>query len=240
MSRIAAIRAQIEERLPGAFTLYDRPEHEFIRTGIPAVDQHGGIPRSALTQFCAPAGISSGKTTVLLSLMAQLTQESHFCALVDATNSFDPESAEGAGVDLSHALWVRCSEKQTLKPIEQAFKAADILLHNGGFALIAVDLGDIEERLVKKVPLSTWFRFKRVVERMPTALLFLMTCPAAQSCATLTLRLNPQRALWTGAAAVSHANLISRLSFDIDVEQTRVRKQVRSATSVAPARFGAR
>src|SRR5690349_18289057 len=43
-----------------------------IATGISAFDQlTGGIPRGALTEICGPA--SSGRTSVLLSLMAQMT-----------------------------------------------------------------------------------------------------------------------------------------------------------------------
>ena len=81
-----------------------------LATGIAALDElTGGIPRGALTEICGPA--SSGRTSVLLSLMARMTQAREVCALVDTTDSFDPHSAETAGVELSRVLWVRCSEK---------------------------------------------------------------------------------------------------------------------------------
>jgi hypothetical protein len=80
---------------------------------------------------------------------------------------------------MSRVVWVRCERGRGIKPLEQAFRAADIIVQNGGFGLIAVDLGNIEERWVRKAPLSTWFRFARVMEKMPAALVFLMSYPAA-------------------------------------------------------------
>jgi hypothetical protein len=230
-------------------------------TGIAALDrQIGGVPQGALTQIHAPLDMSSGKTALLLSLMAQLTRCGQFCALVDASDCFDPQSAEAAGVNLARVLWVRCNAEQhfysraqkqrtpgilglpgtpRLQLLEQAFKAADILVQNGGFGLMAVDLGSIPEKLVRKVPLTTWFRFARVVEKMPAALVFLMTCPAAQSCAGLTLRLERAVADFhpsarkpraeTGADMVSHAQFLSQLRCEVEIGRTRARKPVQSA-----------
>src|SRR5690349_10482374 len=80
-----------------------------VDTGIGPLDElSGGIPRGALTEICGPA--SSGRTSVLLAVMARTTQANEVCALVDASDSFDPYSAEAARVDLKRVLWVRCSE----------------------------------------------------------------------------------------------------------------------------------
>jgi len=230
MASLAVIRAQVESRFPGALTVYERSAPEVIPTGIFSLDQQvRGIPQNALTQIHAPLSSSSGKTALLVSLMAQLTRREQFCALVDAGDCFDPESAEAAGVNLARVLWVRCSMKQRLKPLEQAFKAADILLQNGGFGLIAVDIGNVEEKLVRKIPLTTWFRFARVVERMPAALVFLMTYPAAQSCAGLTLRLSGAEPCWESTGKISHASFLSQLRCQVEVGRSRLRKPVRSA-----------
>src|SRR6478672_7396953 len=183
MSSIAIIRSQVECRIPGALTVYERPEPEVFSAGIQALDgETGGIPKGALTQVCAPAGITSGRTSLLLSLLAQVTGKEQFCALVDATDCFDPESAGVMGVCLSRVLWVRCIQ-HGMKAVEQAFKSADILIQNGGFGLIAIDLGGIDEKLIRKIPLTTWFRFARVMEVLPTALVVMLTHSAAQSCA---------------------------------------------------------
>jgi recombination protein RecA len=230
MASLAVVRAQIESRLPGALTVYEHPAPQVFPTGIMELDgQIGGIPQSALTQIHAPQNISSGKTTLLVSLLAQLTQNEQFCALVDASDCFDPASAEAAGVNLARLLWVRCGEKQRLKPLEQAFKAADILTQNGGFGLIAVDLGNIEEKLVRKIPLTTWFRFARVVEKIPAALVFLMTYPAAQSCAGLTLHLACAGPGWRGNSKTSHAQFLSQLQCEVEIGRSRLRKPVQSA-----------
>lgn len=224
-----ALRAQIESRLPGALTSYARPELEIVPTGTAGLDaQTGGIPRGALTQVCAPAMASSGKTTLLLSLLSRLTSQGEFCALVDASDCFDPASAEMAGVHLSRLLWVRCGGDHKLKPMEQAFKAADILLQNGGFGLIAVDLGNMQERLVRKIPLTTWFRFARVVEKTPVALVFLSPFPAAQSCAALTVQLRASNTVWIGQSTLPHSQCLSRFDFEVEVVRARTRKPAQS------------
>ena len=84
-----------------------------------------------------------------------------------------------------------------MKAVEQAFKAADILIQNGGFGVIALDLGNVDEKLIRKIPLTTWFRFARVMEALPTALVVLLTHSAAQSCAALTLNMGAS-SQWSG------------------------------------------
>lgn len=130
----------------------------------------------------------------------------------------------------------RGADARRMQPIEQTFKAADILIQNGGFGLIAIDLGEIEERLIRKIPLTTWFRFARVIERQPTALVVFATYPAAQSCAALTLHIKSAAARWhTGAHA--HAQLLSGLT--CEVEPGRVRGRVRKPMQSAHADFAA-
>jgi recombination protein RecA len=228
MSSVAIIRSLVERRIPGALTVYERRTPEVFPTGIAAVDRDaGGIPKGALTQLCAPAGVTSGRTTLLLSLLAQVTDKEQFCAVVDASDSFDPESADAMGVCLSRLLWVRCIERG-MKAIEQAFKAADILIQNGGFGVIAIDLGNVDERLIRKIPLTTWFRFARVMEALPTALLILLPYSAAQSCAALTLNMGAS-VEWTGTGEASHTQLISGVDFNVEVGRTRTKKLVQSA-----------
>jgi hypothetical protein len=207
MSSVAVIRSQVERRPPGALTVYERQAPEVFPTGLAVDRQIGGIPKGSLTHVCAPVGMSSGRTTLLLSLLAQVTSKEQFCAVVDASDCFDPESADAAGVCLSRLLWVRCSDRG-MKSIEQAFKAADILIQNGGFGVIALDLGNVDERLIRRIPLTTWFRFARVMETLPTALVVLLTHSAAQSCAGQTLNMGAS-AEWSGTEAVSHTRLIS-------------------------------
>lgn len=223
MPSIAEIRAQVERQIPGALSVFKRSAPEVFPTGIPAIDHElGGIPKGSLTQICAPAGITTGRTSMLVALLAQVTGKEQFCAVVDTIDCFDPESAEANGVCLSRLLWVRCSGRQ-MKAVEQAFKAADILIQNGGFGVIAVDLGDVDEKLIRKVPLTTWFRFARVMEPLPTALVMLLPYPAAQNCAALTLNMSAS-AQWSGASTLHHNQLLSKVEFNVEVARTRTRK----------------
>ena len=117
---------------------------------------------------------------------------------------------------------LRSAKERRMKPLEQAFKAADILIQNGGFGLIAIDLGEVEERLVRKIPLTTWFRFARVIEKQPTALVVFATYPAAQGCAALTLHLRNAEAHWsTEAHAHGHARVLSELTCEVEVGRVR-------------------
>lgn len=176
--------------------------------------------------------ISSGNSAVLFSLLAQYTRSGHFCALVDASDCFDPASAEAVGVDLSRVLWVRCRASHQPKPLEQAFKAADILVHNDGFGMIVVDLGNIEERHIRRIPLTTWFRFARVVERKPVALVFLTNYPVAQSCAGQKLLTKPAIPHWNAPGDIVQPRRLSlaEMEFEIEVEQKRLRKPMQPAT----------
>jgi hypothetical protein len=236
MSSVSVIRTQVETRHPGAFTRYELPAPEVFPTGIEAVDeQTGGIPKGALTQICAPPGISSGKTTLLLSLLARATGEEQFCAVVDASDRFDPASAAAAGVCLSRLLWIRCAARGRMQAMEQAFKAADILLQNGGFGIIAVDLSDVEEALVRKIPLTTWFRFARVLEKMPTALVMLMTHAAAQSCAALTLHVGQAEPRWAGDDR-RRGRILSGVNFTSEIARARGKKPVQKASNHFTAR----
>jgi recombination protein RecA len=223
MNSAASLRASIETQIPSAFTVYRRPEQRAIPTGIPQIDSvTAGVPVSALTEICGSSLASSGKTSVLISLLAHATQR-HFCALVDAEDSFDPASALAAGANFSRLLWVRCGKhKSKLKPMEQAFKTTDMLLQSGGFGLIVVDLSSLAERLVRKVPLTTWFRFSRVVEKQRAALVFLEQQPHATSCAGLVLGLKAKPAAWSG-------KLLAQFTLEAEIVRAREKKPSQSA-----------
>lgn len=223
MSAASLLRSQIEARLPSAFAVYRRPEHKTIPTGISPIDDlTGGVPLGALTEICGSNSASSGKTSVVVSLLANASQD-HFCALIDASDRFDPSRADMTGMNLSRLLWVRCGKNQSkLKPLEQAFKATDTLMQSGGFGLIVVDLGSISERLARGVPLSSWFRFHRVVEKQSTALVFIGQQPHATSCAGLVLRMTAEAATFSG-------KLLAEFNLRAEVMRSREKKPMQSA-----------
>ncbi|MGH9641015.1 MAG: hypothetical protein ACRD3Q_01180 [Terriglobales bacterium] len=241
-----------------ASRLEQRPAPMTMATGIAALDElTGGIPRGALTELCGPA--SSGRTSVLLSLMARMTQTGEVCALVDASDSFDPRGAEAAGVQLQRVLWVRCSQtnwkfenlkisnlqisnrKFSMSRVEQALKATDLLLQGGGFGLVAVDLADVAVEAARRVPLTSWFRFRRAVENTATALVVLEQQPYAKTCASLVVQLSAvsnQQSVIRPTKQPSHAALFGGLQIRAEVTRERQqRKPVRPVEWESRTRF---
>src|SRR5262249_32717820 len=135
----------------------------------------GDIPRGALTEIVGP--VSSGRTSLLHSLLAASGAASEFYALLDADDTFDPATAAPAGVRLSQVLWVRCGGN-----VEHALKAADMLAQGGGFGFIAIDLGNSAEKLVRRIPLAAWFRLRHAVENTRAALVVIQQKIHAYSC----------------------------------------------------------
>lgn len=83
----------------------------------------------------------------------------------------------------------RAARKLAFRRLEQGLRAADLLLQSGGFSLIALDAADIATEIARKVPMTTWYRFRRGVENAPTAFVLLMRNAVATGCASLSLRL---------------------------------------------------
>jgi hypothetical protein len=136
----------------------------------------------------------------MLAALAGATRREEACALVDASDNFDPASAAAAGVDLERLLWVRCGgsngaplrkdqRRGALGRLEQVLKVTDLLLQGGGFGMVALDLGDVAAESVRRVPLTSWFRFRRAVEPTATVLLVVEREACAKTCASLVLRL---------------------------------------------------
>ena len=63
------------------------------------------------------------------------------------------------------------------------------MLQAGGFGLVALDLGDVPAATARRVPLTSWFRFRRAVEETPAALLLLTQEALTGTCAALSLQL---------------------------------------------------
>jgi len=133
---------------------------------------------------------------VLVAAIAARTEASEVCALVDARDAFDPQSAAEAGVRLGQLLWVRC------RGVDQALRATDLLIQGGGFGLIALDLGDTSARVARAIPLPVWFRMRRAVENTPTILVALELESNAKTCASLVLRMGAREARWAQTSEV--------------------------------------
>jgi hypothetical protein len=231
MSSPSLARIQVEALLSGKvavpFGQRTNVERSTLPTGIASIDAAtGGIPCGAISEITGPRWCSTGRRSLLTQLLASTTQE-FFCALVDATDAFDPRSAEAAGVNLARLLWVRCSESG-IKALEQAFKSADILLQgSGGFGLVIVDLACVPEKLVRRVPLSTWFRFRGVVEKLDASLIFVTPQPVLGTCSSLTLHLYPAQIQWSLLKTdfLTHTRFPSAVDFRVQIAGRRSLKK---------------
>ena len=138
---------------------------------------------------------SSGRTSICLQVLAQATCEGEVCAVVDLYDCFHPASAAAAGVELSHLVWVRCHGNA-----EHAMRASDLLLHAGGFGIVSLDFCDATPRLLNRIPLSYWYRFRTAIEKTPTVLLVCADLPLAKSCSQQSLQTKIKAASWLGDA----------------------------------------
>ena len=149
------------------------------------------FPRGRISEINGPR--SSGRTALLYDVLAASTSQGEYAALVDAVDCFDPCSAEAAGVKLDKLLWVRCKGN-----LEHALRAADLLIHAGGFGVVALDLVESAQRELARIPPTAWFRFRRAVEPTPTVLLVLADRPLTKSCAARRVALAPRKPVFTG------------------------------------------
>jgi hypothetical protein len=217
-----AVESALAGRVIAPFQYRDRRVLETASTGVASVDAlTGGLPRGGLTEIFGLAG--AGKTSLLTAALAARTQAAEVCALVDARDAFDPETTEAAGVRLERLLWVRCRE------ITQVMRATDLLLQGGGFGMVAVDLSDVAPRLVRRLPLNVWFRWRRAVENTPTILVVLGQESNAKTCASLVLRMESEAAQWSstaGAPRQTEALLLEELAIGMERVRTRRREEI--------------
>src|SRR3954447_12867593 len=188
-------RAAFVHHLVSRVQLQQQLERELLPTGIEHFDRMlEGLPRGAVTEIYGPVG--SGKTSFVYAFLASATQSGEYCAYVDATSAFDPVSVAGTGANLRNLLWVRCSAP------DQALKAADLLLHSGGWGVVVLDVADVSAAVMRRLPVSCWYRFRRAVERTPTIFLVIESEAYVRNCATMALELPSAGPVWSG----SHRN----------------------------------
>lgn len=107
---------------------------DVVPTGILPVDLAlgiGGLPRGRIVEIYGPE--ASGKTTLMLSAIAQAQKAGGVAAFIDAEHALDPIWAEKIGVDLSELL---ISQPDTG---EQALEITETLIRSGGVDLVVID-----------------------------------------------------------------------------------------------------
>lgn len=149
------------------------------------------VPRGGITEILGDE--STGRTALAQSMLATATLGGEIAAWIDSTDSFDPASAVKAGGDLGKMLWVQCAHR-----LEVALKAADMILHSGGFGLIVLDLCGVSTVALQRVPTSYWYRLRRAIEHTPSVLLVLACQSLARSCAARQFGLDRPRLKWRG------------------------------------------
>lgn len=204
-----ALRARnLDRTLTTALPSLDRMDPgAVLPTAIAPLDAalRGGVPRGQLSEITGPR--SSGRTTLLLQLMASLTARGEIVALVDTFDRLDVASAVAAGVDLSRLLWVRgqaISKTEGAtdlreRTLERAVKALGLVLQAGGFGLVALDLADVPMVALRQLPYTTWLRVQRTIEGSDTACVLTTPEPLARSAGGLTLTLDGATT-WNGTS----------------------------------------
>jgi hypothetical protein len=105
-----------------------------------------------------------------------------------------------------------------------------LLIQGGGFGVVVMNLGDTSADIARRIPLSSWFRLCRAVERTPAVLVSLTQRSNAKTCVSLQLECAPERVEWSGARN------ISRLLRGLQVRVSAARKnKTCSLVFTAPA-----
>src|SRR4051794_11708537 len=127
---------------------------EILPTTIPPLDAllGGGLARGKVTEV---AGRGT-RFSIVIATLAAAASIGEAAALIDASDSFDPQLAEAAGVDLRRLLWVR---PQTMKETVTAAEMTGAT----GFQLVIIDMGS-RRPPGPRVPDAAWVRLARVAE----------------------------------------------------------------------------
>ncbi|MGD9896868.1 MAG: hypothetical protein AB7T14_07350 [Candidatus Methylacidiphilaceae bacterium] len=153
-----------------------------------------GILSHALTEVVAP-GPGGG---LLLSAALRFSAQSGLpVALIDGTDAFDPKTTLAS--PMPSLLWVRCR-----LPREILF-ATDLLLRDGSFPLVWIDLSRLALKELFRISATTWHRFGRLAEKRGAAALLLTPfslIPAVQERYRIEIPLSlacaeePRETLW--------------------------------------------
>jgi len=129
--------------------------------------------------------------------------------------------------------------------LAQMLKVTDLLLQSNGFGMIALDLGDVPAQSARRIPMASWFRFRRAIERTPTALLVLEQQPIAGSCSSVLVKVSGKQLSAVSCqlsekrpahAGLPHSKLLDQFEIAAELLHSRLerkseRKPVQSTTS---------
>jgi hypothetical protein len=198
---LAELRTLLAARLPTRA----RKAGGAVPTGVRALDDAlgGGLPAGQLTELVS-AGPSSGGQTVLAQLLLTTRGAQQRVALIDGADGFAPEAVPAD--TLRHLVWVRARNP------EQALAAADLLVRDGNYAVVVLDLRGLGERALLKQPASVWHRLHHAAGGAAPAVLVQTTTPLV---AAVPWRLVLRAALPLLRQRVPREVLAAGLTFEI-------------------------
>jgi len=161
-AKILDLRKLLAERFPHpSLTAATR-----LITGLSFLDEPigGGLAQGAITELISPQ-TSAGSALLIHALIHSACRNNYFVALIDGRDSFDPYGLDNPS--LRHLLWLRCNKAY------ETIKTADLLLRDGNFPLVIVDLVLNAPKEFGKIPQTNWYRLQRLIEMVPTACLVL-------------------------------------------------------------------
>lgn len=91
----------------------------------------GGLPYGRIVEIFGPE--SSGKTTMMLHVIAAAQKEGKTCSFIDAEHAFDPVYAQALGVDIKSLYFSQPDDGET------ALNIAEILVNSGAMDVIVID-----------------------------------------------------------------------------------------------------
>jgi hypothetical protein len=138
---------------------------------------------------------TSGRTSLVQAILKNSILKGEICALIDWADSFEPANAQRNGVFLEQLLWVRGARR----PPNIVVKIADIILHIGGFGAVVLDLCEVAPRSLQSIPLSWWYRLRKVIEHTPTMLIIVANGSVTGPCASQVIDMRCRRTVWSGS-----------------------------------------
>jgi protein ImuA len=210
---LSALRSLVAARFPAT----PRRHGAGIPTGIARLDEAlgGGLPAGKLTELVSETA-SRGGQLVLSRLLLATRAARRRVALIDAADGFAPEAVPTDA--LRHLVWVRAHN------LDEALAAADVLVRDGNYAVVVLDLRGLAERVLRRTPSPAWHRMQRAAENRPAAVL-VQTPFALVPAVPWRLVLQPGAARALGQRRRPQAELAAELAFEIVRGQAAVEER---------------
>ncbi|MBI4368322.1 MAG: recombinase RecA [Candidatus Omnitrophica bacterium] len=139
----------------------------------------GGVPRGRVVEIFGPEG--SGKTTLTLSVAAQVQKKGGVAAFIDAEHALDPTYAKKLGVQLDDLLISQPDSG------EQALQIVEMLVRSNALDLIVIDsvaaltprseiegeMGDAQMGLQARLMSQALRKLTAIINRSKTCIIFI-------------------------------------------------------------------